>query len=171
MRGGQHPLSADQRSPAEILVQRVDQRHLPTPLGRVRVFAADYSRRPRPSRALYAAHILAVRRRFWGYRIWRGQRGHRGVCRKIDWEKMRNHYKNNINKQNDIITIYYIIRRKLITKAHTPPRPPVLIGSKLVYIICQTTLWILILERYVDTIYYNIQGIPIAISPEIMEIF
>lgn len=43
MRCGQHPLGSDQGAAAEVLVQGINQRHLPTPLGRVRVFATDHS--------------------------------------------------------------------------------------------------------------------------------
>lgn len=75
VRGRQHPLGADQRAAAQVLVQRVDERHLPAPFGRVRVFAADHSGRPRPGRSLYAAHVFAVRGRLGRHRgIGRGQR-------------------------------------------------------------------------------------------------
>jgi hypothetical protein len=63
------------------LVQRVDQRHLPTPFGRVRVFAANHPRRPRPRRPFDAAHVFAVRRWFGRYRVGRGKRGHRRIHR------------------------------------------------------------------------------------------
>lgn len=81
MRGGQHPLGADQGAAAQVLVQGVNQRHLPTPLGCVRVFTAHHARRPRPRSALDAAHVLAVRGWLGRYRVGRGQRGHRRIGR------------------------------------------------------------------------------------------
>lgn len=62
---GQHPLGADQGTAAQVLVQRVDQRHLPTPFGRVRILAAYHSGGARPGRTFDTAHVLAIRgRRF-----------------------------------------------------------------------------------------------------------
>lgn len=89
MRGRQHPLGADQRATAKVLVERIDQRHLPTPFGRVRVFATDHPRRPRPGRSFDAAHVFAVRRRLGRYRVGRGQRGHRRIHRIVDCEKQK----------------------------------------------------------------------------------
>lgn len=85
MRCRQHPLGADQRAAAQVLVQRVDERHLPTPFGRVRVFSADHSGRPRPGSSLHAAHVFAVRGRLGRHGgIGRGQRGHRGISRIVN---------------------------------------------------------------------------------------
>ena len=67
MCGGEDPLSSDEGSSAEVLVEGVDEGHLPAPLGRVRVFAADDARRPRggarpgsSGRPFHAADVLAV---------------------------------------------------------------------------------------------------------------
>ena len=43
---GEHPLSADQCSSAEVLVQRVDEGHVPAPLPRGGVRATDHSAAP-----------------------------------------------------------------------------------------------------------------------------
>ena len=64
MRGCEDPLGADQGSAAQILVERVDERHLPAPLPGGGVIPAHYA--ARPVCALHPAHILvghkAVRR-------------------------------------------------------------------------------------------------------------
>jgi len=87
MRRGQHPLGADQGAAAQVLVQRIDQRHLPTPFGRVGVLAANHPRRPRPGRPFDTAHVLTVRGRLGRHGIGRGQRGHGRIRGKINCEK------------------------------------------------------------------------------------
>lgn len=44
MRGCEHPLRADQRRAAQVLVVLVDERHLPAPLTASAVLAAHHSR-------------------------------------------------------------------------------------------------------------------------------
>lgn len=80
----QHPLGSDKGAAAKVLVQRIDQSHLPTPLVRFRVLSAHDPRSPRPGRPFDAAHVLAVRGRLGRQGIRRGQRGHRRVGRIID---------------------------------------------------------------------------------------
>lgn len=43
MRGGEHPLRPDERGPAQVLVERVDERHLPAPLAALAVLAAHHA--------------------------------------------------------------------------------------------------------------------------------
>lgn len=67
----EHPLSADERSAAQVLVERVDERHLPAPLSREGVLAshdAGFS----AGGALQAADVLAPRRGLRGSDDWRG---------------------------------------------------------------------------------------------------
>lgn len=56
MSGCQDPLGADQGSTAQILVQRVDQSHLPAPFTRSTVLATDHP--SGPVRALDTTHVL-----------------------------------------------------------------------------------------------------------------
>lgn len=57
----QHPLSADERPAAQVLVERVDERHLPAPLSWEGVLAAHDAGFPAGG-ALQAADVLAPRR-------------------------------------------------------------------------------------------------------------
>lgn len=87
------PLSANQCTTTEVLVQRVDKRHLPAPLGRLTILSSHYTSLsvPATSCPLNSAHILAVHWRTGrrGAAYWRSW-GHNACyssinCLSISW--------------------------------------------------------------------------------------
>lgn len=75
------PLGADERGPAQVLVQGVDERHLPAPFGGLTVFAADDS--GGSGGPLDTADVLAVDR------VSHGTDGHFALGR---WKQRRNEW-------------------------------------------------------------------------------
>lgn len=74
----QHPLCSDQSSPAQILVQRIDERDLPTPFGRFSILASHHSSHSFSNRSFDPADVFIVNRSTRGRR--RKVSSQRGGC-------------------------------------------------------------------------------------------